>query len=110
MRYRSSSLGEYYNNQVMAMNVKEKFGKGMWEISNYESDRGLVGPLKIVRLPSGRSVPKTVNIIEKSVNFNSAIQSLRGSIKSPMAKEDNLEYDNPYGQNSRNFISFAKKS
>ena len=54
------------------MNMKEKFGKGLWELSNYESDKGLVGPLKIVRLPSGRSIPKTLaNPGYKSNNFNS---------------------------------------
>jgi hypothetical protein len=108
-RNRSRSLGEYYNNQVMLANVKDNFGKGMWENSNYESDKGLVGPLKIVRLPSDRSIPMTLaNINLKSVNFNSAIQSLRGSIKSPMNHED-ID-DNPYTVNNNTYFSFAKKS
>lgn len=71
--------------------MEDRWGKGIWDISNYESDRGLVGPLKIIKLPSGRSAAKTIPI-GKSVNFNSALPSIRGSVnQSPMAASINMD-------------------
>jgi len=67
----------------MILNKNEKFGKGLFELSSNDgTDKGLVGPLKIVRLPSNRSVPKT--ILQRSVNFNLGFNSVRGSLKSPI--------------------------
>jgi hypothetical protein len=40
--------------------MEDKWGKGIWDISNYESDKGLVGPLKIIKLPSGMTPAKTI--------------------------------------------------
>ena len=57
---RSESLGDFYDDLVMLTNIKNKFGKGLWGNSANDTDKGLVDPLKIIRLPSGRSAPKTV--------------------------------------------------
>jgi hypothetical protein len=72
LRKRSKSLGDFENNVVMYNNIKEKWGKGMWECSNYGSDKGLVGPLKIIKLPP-RSPAKS--------RMYSLFQSIRGSIE-----------------------------
>jgi hypothetical protein len=78
---------DYEEAQVKRRNKAEKFGKGLFELSNNETDNGLVGPLNIVRLPSERSVPKT--ILKRSVNFNHGFNSVRGSLKSPNAAFNN---------------------
>ena len=59
-RKRSKSLGDFENQKLQLKNMEDKWGKGMWDISNYESDKGLVGPLKIVRLPSDRTPAVTI--------------------------------------------------
>ncbi len=41
-------------------NLNHRFGKALLELSDH-SDNLLVGPLKIIRLPSKRSAPKTLN-------------------------------------------------
>ena len=47
-------------NEIMQQyNMKLKFGKALFDISD-QSDNLLVGPLKIIRLPSNRSRPKTL--------------------------------------------------
>lgn len=72
LRKRSKSLGDFESNNVMYYNIKNQWGRGIWECSNYESDKGLVGPLKIIKLPP-RSPAKS--------RIFSAFQSIRGSIK-----------------------------
>jgi hypothetical protein len=81
VRNRSKSTGDFEQTKVMAFNVKNRFGKGLWELSDTETNKGLVGPLKIVRLPSGRSIPETRIAPQKSNFFNSALNSVRGSIQ-----------------------------
>ena len=44
---------------VEMLNKREVFGKAMLELSDC-SNKKKVGPLRIIRLPSGRSVPKTI--------------------------------------------------
>ena len=55
--------------------MNDHFGKAIFEISGYKDDL-LVGPLKIIRLPSQRSVPRT----RKSIEFSSVCPSPKGSI------------------------------
>jgi len=70
---------------VNIYNIKTKFGKGMWDNSDFESSTGLVKPLKIIKLPANRSPPRSVvagvpTPKHKNVFFLSAINSVRGSI------------------------------
>ena len=44
---------------VERYNIEHRFGKALLELSDH-SDNLLVGPLKIIRLPSKRSAPKTI--------------------------------------------------
>lgn len=101
---------------MLAMkNMKDKFGKGIWDISNYESDKGLVGPLKIIRLPSGRTPARTINeddlktIKSKQDKYASAIPSVIGSvISTPVNRsinQDDVKNNMPY----YNYIAFQKK-
>lgn len=73
-RKRSQS-NDYEACQVQKLNMNDEFGKAIFEISGYKDDC-LVGPLKIIRLPSQRSVPKT----RKSIEFSSICPSPKGSI------------------------------
>lgn len=107
-RLRSKSLGDYENQKLQLKNMEDRWGKGIWEITNYESDRGLVGPLKIIKLPSGRSAAKSIHQVKSlHFNFNSALPSIRGSVdQSPMAgsiddKQANAMY--------LNYINLQKK-
>ena len=44
---------------VAAYNIKMRFGKALFDISDV-SDSAFNGPLKIIKLPSERSIPKTI--------------------------------------------------
>lgn len=57
-RKRSQSV-DMENELMQQYNLKLRFGKALFEISD-QSDNLLVGPLKIIRLPSDRSLPKTL--------------------------------------------------
>ena len=87
--------------------MNEEWGKGIWDISNYESDKGLVGPLKIIRLPSGRTPAKTIQGGVRSNYYASAIQSVIGSVAQSPSASINLE--NKDNINLAQYISFTKK-
>ena len=66
------------------MNTRDKFGKVILELSEF-SHKNKVGPLKIIRLPSDRSLPETVEIAASpSIAYS---KSIRGSIVTPPAIE-----------------------
>ena len=68
---------------VEKLNKKDVFGKCILEQSDC-SNKKKVGPLKIIRLPSERSIPETVEIaIDMKSSMN--LSKFRGSIKSPLA-------------------------
>ena len=70
LRPRSKSLdagSEFLENY----NVNTKFGKQYYEVeSNPSSNRKKVGPLKIIRLPSDRSLPQSHGIYDNSLRPN----------------------------------------
>lgn len=73
-----------------------RFGKALFDISD-QSDNLLVGPLKIIRLPSDRSRPKTVvtKIQLQDTPLNrSGYQSIKGSVPiSPAIRDsDNFQF------------------
>ena len=60
LRPRKRSQSMDMENEIMQQyNMKLKFGKALFDISD-QSDNLLVGPLKIIRLPSNRSRPRTL--------------------------------------------------
>jgi hypothetical protein len=65
------------------MNTRDKFGKVILELSEF-SHKKKVGPLKIIRLPSDRSLPETVDIPSASIAYS---KSIRGSIVTPPVLE-----------------------
>ena len=72
-------MGDFEHQLIYLKNIEDLWGKGIWDASSYATDKGLVGPLKIIKLPSDRTPAVTI----KDFNENyilSAIQSLRGSV------------------------------
>ena len=84
--------------KVEFMNKKEGFGKAMLEMSDC-TNKKKVGLLKIIRLPSDRSIPETIQI------QNSMHLSIRGSIKTP----NDLEIGTPKYLASKEYKIFTAK-
>ena len=95
LRKRSSSL-DLENEYIKRYNLAHRFGKALLDLSQH-SDNLLVGPLKIIRLPSKRSAPKTIRTQKLLIDNDDDIPSFRGSIrnsnkiKSPMS---NVRFSN----------------
>ena len=54
-RSKSDEDDEFINN----FNIKTKFGLQYYEVESKQSKENNLGPLKIIKLPSNRSVPKS---------------------------------------------------
>lgn len=79
LRRLSKSVSSVYSNNVKQWNIKNEFGKGIWDKENYQSDKGLVGPLKIVKLPPGPPAKSIVGTPLDSHRY-SMMMSKKGSM------------------------------
>lgn len=87
--------------KVELLNKKELFGKAMLDASDC-TNKKKVGPLKIIRLPSDRSIPETVPLNQNSIVYS---KSLRGSIRTPL----DLELGSPKYHQSKEYKIFTAK-